>query len=166
MASTKPARPARASHPTTLDADAIRKMPPDDYMNEVQLGYFRRLLEERLRSMGYSGSITVPDPSEEQPIETGDRAFIEEERAIATSLIEHNAEQRAEIEIALRRIDDGSYGYCQETGDPIGIPRLLAYPAALYTVEIQERHERARRLGESPGRGGVATVADGNAPDS
>jgi len=147
------------------DADAIRAMPEGDYMNEIQLAFFRRLLEDRRAGLGYSASITVPDPSQEQPIESGDRALIEEERAIATSLIEHTAEQRAEIETALKRVEDGSYGYCMETGEPIGIPRLLAHPSALYTVEVQERHERARRLGELPGRSGVATVADSNAPE-
>jgi DnaK suppressor protein len=143
-----------------IDEATLRAMPPDDYMNEAQLEYFRVLLEERLRGLGYSRTVTVPDPSEEQPIESGDRAFLEEERAIATSIIEHNAEQRAEIEAALKRITDGTYGYCEETGEPIGIPRLLAYPAAVYTIEVQERHERARKLGEVPGRMGVATVPD------
>lgn len=148
----------------TIDAATVRAMPPDQYMNDVQLAYFRELLQERLRELGYTRSVTVPDPSEEQPIESGDRAFIEEERAIATSLIEHTVAQRREIEGALRRIDDGSYGYCHETGEPIGILRLLAYPAAVYTVEVQEQHERARRLGESPGRSGAATVAGVNEP--
>ena len=151
---------ARGDARTRLDEAAVRAMPPDDYMNEAQLDFFRALLEARLRDLGYSRSVIVPDPSEEQPIESGDRAFLEEERAIATSIIEHNAEQRAEIEAALKRIEDGSYGYCDETGDPIGLPRLLAYPSALYTVEVQERHERARKLGEVPGRMGVATVPD------
>ncbi len=143
-----------------IDEATLRAMPPEDYMNEAQLEYFRALLEKRLESLGYSRTVTVPDPSEEQPIESGDRANLEEERAIATSIIEHNAEQRAEVEAALKRIADGTYGYCEETGDPIGIPRLLAYPSAVYAIEVQERHERARKLGEVPGRMGVATVPD------
>jgi DnaK suppressor protein len=150
--------------PAVLDQAALRAMPPEDYMNEAQLAFFRGLLEARLRDLGYSRTAIVPDPSEEQPIESGDRAFLEEERAIATSIIEHNAEQRAEIDAALKRIDDGSYGYCDETGDPIGLPRLLAYPSAMYTVEVQERHERARKLGEVPGRMGVAAVSDNTEP--
>jgi DnaK suppressor protein len=145
---------------TAIDESALRAMPPEEYMNDAQRAYFRRLLEERLAGLGYSRAVTVPDPSEEQPIESGDRAFLEEERAIATSLIEHGAAQRAEIEAALRRIEDGSYGFCEETGEPIGLPRLLAYPAAVYTVEVQERHERSQRLGELPGRAGMATVPD------
>ena len=165
------ARTPRTSRSTTqraasLDAEAIRAMPDGDYMNAAQLAFFRGRLEERLRGLGYSGSLTVPDPSAEQPIESGDRALVEEERAIATSLSEHAAEQRAEIEAAMKRVDEGTYGYCLETGEAIGIPRLLAYPSALYTVEVQAQHERARRLGEAAGRSGIASVAGADTPES
>lgn len=158
MAATQPR--ARHQPPTRIDEAAVRAMSPEEYMNDAQRDFFRHLLQSRLASLGYTSALAVNEIFEEQPIESGDRAFIEEERAIATSLNEHTNAQRAEIDRALGRIEEGTYGYCEETGDPIGIARLLAYPAALYTVEVQERHERAQRLGESSVRSAAGAPAD------
>ena len=157
-ASTSATRDERSESPA-LDRAALLAMDTDDYMNDAQRAFFRARLTEMRGGLGYTTSVVLPDPSDENPIENGDRAFIEEERAIATSLLEHNAAQLAEIDAALKRIDEGSYGFCMETGEEIGLPRLLAYPTALYTVEVQERHERQSRLGDAR-NGGTGVAAE------
>ncbi|MDO4636173.1 MAG: RNA polymerase-binding protein DksA [Lautropia sp.] len=125
----------------------ILKMSEDEYMNEQQLVFFR----ERLRSMerdirNNAGETTehlretviVPDPA--------DRATIEEEHALELRTRDRERKLLKKIEQALRQIDSGDYGYCEETGDPIGIPRLLARPTATLSLEAQQRRELRQKL--------------------
>lgn len=125
----------------------ILKMSEDDYMNEQQLAFFR----ERLRGMerdirNNAGETTehlretviVPDPA--------DRATIEEEHALELRTRDRERKLLKKIEQALRQIDSGDYGYCEETGDPIGIPRLLARPTATLSLEAQQRRELRQKL--------------------
>lgn len=125
----------------------ILKMSEDEYMNEQQLAFFR----ERLRSMerdirNNAGETTehlretviVPDPA--------DRATIEEEHALELRTRDRERKLLKKIEQALRQIDSGDYGYCEETGDPIGIPRLLARPTATLSLEAQQRRELRQKL--------------------
>lgn len=126
-------------------------LPPDyhpsdseEFMNEQQLEYFRqKLLSWRaalLRESGETlaslseGGILEPDLADRASVET-DRAFELRTRDRARKLIN-------KIDMALERIQDGSYGYCEETGEPISLLRLEARPIATLSLEAQERHER------------------------
>ena len=113
------------------DQDLL-KAPEREYMSEAQLAFFRqRLLELR------ANEITT-DPS--------DRATLEEEYTLELRTRDRERKLLKKVEKSLRMIDGGSYGYCEETGEPIGIPRLLARPTATLSLEAQERRERVQKL--------------------
>ncbi|MDX2145626.1 MAG: RNA polymerase-binding protein DksA [Rhodospirillaceae bacterium] len=120
-------------------------------MNPRQLEYFRRKLlfwrtellkesEETLESL-QEGGLQEPD--------LADRASAEMERALELRTRDRARKLIAKIDAALHRIDDGSYGFCEETGEPIGLKRLEARPIATLSVEAQERHERMERTHRS-----------------
>lgn len=122
-------------------------MSADDYMNAAQLEFFReRLLalqaELRENSEETRSHLreTVATPDE------ADRATQEEEQVLEQRIRDRELKLLHKVEAALRRIDDGTYGYCEATGEPIGVGRLLARPTATLSLEEQERHERAERL--------------------
>ena len=130
-----------------LTEDAILKMSEDDYMNDVQLEFFRDRLRQMERDIrNHAGETTehlretviVPDPA--------DRATIEEEHALELRTRDRERKLLKKIEQALAQIDSGDYGYCEETGDPIGIPRLLARPTATLSLEAQQRRELRQKL--------------------
>lgn len=130
-----------------LTEDAILKMSEDDYMNDVQLEFFRdrlRQMERDIRNNAGETSehlretVIVPDPA--------DRATIEEEHALELRTRDRERKLLKKIEQALAQIDSGDYGYCEETGDPIGIPRLLARPTATLSLEAQQRRELRQKL--------------------
>jgi DnaK suppressor protein len=75
-----------------------------------------------------------------------DRASSESDRALELRTRDRQRKLISKIDEAIMRIDDGSYGYCEETGEPIGLPRLEARPTATLTIEAQERHERSERV--------------------
>lgn len=122
-------------------------MPVDSYMNDQQLAFFRvrldtqrsEILANAVESEGHlhDDSDTVADPA--------DRATLEEEHALELRVRDRERKLLKKIVAALGRIEDGSYGYCEETGEPIGLPRLLAKPQAEYCIEAQERHEVKER---------------------
>jgi DnaK suppressor protein len=122
-------------------------MPAKDYMNEDQLAFFRaRLLDLRRELLE-----NVRDTSEhlretEAASDPSDRATQEEEQAIELRTRDRERKLLKKIDEALQRIDDGSYGYCSETGEPIGIRRLLARPTATLSIEAQERRERMQKM--------------------
>ena len=120
-------------------------------MNPKQLEYFRRKLinwrgellkesEETLESL-QEGGLQEPD--------LADRASAEMERALELRTRDRARKLIAKIDAALQRIEDGSYGYCEETGEPITLKRLEARPIATLSVEAQERHERMERTHRS-----------------
>ena len=130
-----------------LTEDAILKMPEDDYMNDVQLEFFRDRLRQMERDIRNNAgettehlreTVIVPDPA--------DRATIEEEHALELRTRDRERKLLKKIEQALAQIDSGDYGYCEETGDPIGIPRLLARPTATLSLEAQQRREPRQKL--------------------
>ncbi|MSQ19586.1 MAG: RNA polymerase-binding protein DksA [Betaproteobacteria bacterium] len=130
-----------------LTSDALLKMPAADYMNASQMGFFRaRLMEMKRQLIENAGETSehlrdndvVPDPA--------DRATIEEEHALELRTRDRERKLMKKIDQALARIDDGSYGYCEETGDAIGLPRLLARPTATMSVEAQQRRELKQKL--------------------
>ena len=125
----------------------LLKMPESEYMNPAQLEFFRaRLLgmERDIRTNANETTehlretVIVPDPA--------DRATIEEEHALELRTRDRERKLLKKIKQSLDRIGAGEYGYCEETGDPIGIPRLLARPTATLSLEAQQRRELRQKL--------------------
>ena len=122
-------------------------MKEDDYMNEVQLAFFRQRLQdmekELLANAGETTehlreTVVVPDPA--------DRATIEEEHALELRTRDRERKLLKKVQQSLQKIDAGDYGWCEETGDPIGVPRLLARPTATLSLEAQQRRELKQRM--------------------
>jgi len=120
----------------------------EKFMNARQREYFRRKLvawkDEILRDAQETLSNLQEDNRHEPDI--ADRASTESERSIELRTRDRQRKLIAKIDAALRRIEDGSYGYCEETGDPISLKRLEARPIATLSIEAQERHERRERI--------------------
>ena len=130
-----------------LTAEEILKMPDDDYMNAQQLEFFRRRLtdlEKELRANADQTTVNlrettvVPDPA--------DRATIEEEHALELRTRDRERKLLKKVQAAIKRIDDGDYGYCEETGDPIGVARLMARPTATLSLEAQQRRDLKQKM--------------------
>jgi DnaK suppressor protein len=120
---------------------------PGHYLTMEQLASFRRKLmaqrEELVRNAGETGKNlregeVLTDPS--------DRATQEEEHAIELRTRDRERKLLRKVEDAIRRIDDGTYGYCEETGEPIGVERLTARPTATLSLDAQERREKLERV--------------------
>ena len=134
---------------------ARRALAPDytpsedeDYMNPAQQDYFRMLLLEWKRSIHASAGATLQS-LQDGPIrepDLNDRASSETDWGIELRTRDRQRKLIAKIDAALRRIDQGEYGYCEVTGDPIGLKRLIARPVATMTVEAQEAHERREKI--------------------
>ena len=128
--------------------EEIIAMPDDVYMNDVQLAFFRlklvQLKDEILSSAGQTtehlreDTVVVPDPA--------DRATIEEEHALELRTRDRERKLLKKIEQSIDRIDAGDYGYCDETGEPIGVGRLLARPTATLSLEAQQRRELKQKM--------------------
>ena len=126
----------------------ILAMPDTEYMNTVQMAYFRRKLtqlkQEILNSAGATtehlreDTVVVPDPA--------DRATIEEEHALELRTRDRERKLLKKIEQSIALIDAGDYGYCDETGEPIGVGRLLARPTATLSLEAQQRRELKQKM--------------------
>lgn len=123
--------------------------PSDDeiFMNERQKEYFRRKLiswkEEILRES--QETLLALQCESENHSDLADRASSETDRSIELRARDRQRKLIAKIDAALERLDAGTYGYCEETGEPIGVKRLDARPIATLSVEAQERHERRER---------------------
>ncbi len=130
----------------TCDAD-LHKMSEADYMNEAQLAYFKAKLEGMRDEILDNARETGEHLKENEVFaDPNDRATVEEENMLEQRVRDRERKLLKKITTALVRIEDGSYGYCLETGDPIGIPRLLARPTAELSIEAQEKHERLEKL--------------------
>ena len=135
-----------------MDSSVI--LPPDyvptqkeEYMNEMQLEYFRLKLLEWKKELLAQSSDTLDDLRQgglNQPDDV-DRASLETDKSIDLRTKDRARKLILKIDAALERIEDGSYGYCEETGEEIGIGRLMARPIATLCVEAQERHERMEK---------------------
>lgn len=130
-----------------LTTEEILQMSDDDYMDERQLAFFRNLLvqmENELRQNADQTTVNLrettvaPDPT--------DRATIEEEHALELRTRDRERKLLKKVEAAIRRIDEGEYGYCEETGDPIGVARLMARPTATLSLEAQQRRELKQKM--------------------
>ncbi|MCI5544098.1 MAG: RNA polymerase-binding protein DksA [Azospirillum sp.] len=129
-------------------------LPPDykpsadeEYMNDLQLEYFRRKLEDWKKSLLSQSEDTLEDLRQgglNQPDDI-DRASMETDKALDLRTKDRARKLIAKINEALKRIEDGEYGYCEETGEPIGVERLEARPVATLCLEAQERHERMEK---------------------
>lgn len=125
-------------------------VPSDDegYMNEQQLAYFQLLLLEWKRSIHSAAGQTLQSLAD-GPIreaDLNDRASSETDWGIELRTRDRQRKLVSKIDSALRRIVEGEYGYCEVTGDPIGLRRLIARPVATMTVEAQEAHERREKV--------------------
>lgn len=130
----------------TVDELTLLSMPESDYMNAEQLAFFRRCLEDQRDDLLNNFTRTTRHLREtESKPDPVDRATQEEEYAIELRTRDRERKLLHKIEIAIQRINRGEYGYSEETGEPIGLKRLLARPTATLTVEEQERHELLER---------------------
>jgi DnaK suppressor protein len=134
----------------TVLAEQIDYRPSDDepFMNERQLEYFKQKLldwkDDILRES--RGTVTHLQKETENHPDLADRATSETDRALELRTRDRQRKLISKIDEALRRIEDASYGYCEETGEPIGLARLEARPVATMSLEAQERHERRERV--------------------
>ncbi|WP_439496755.1 RNA polymerase-binding protein DksA [Bosea sp. (in: a-proteobacteria)] len=130
-----------------LDAD-YRPSDSEPFMNERQREYFRSKLaawKDEILKEAKETLVTLQSESENHP-DIADRASSETDRAIELRARDRQRKLIAKIEAAIARIDEGSYGYCEETGEPISLKRLEARPIATLSLEAQERHERNERV--------------------
>ena len=128
--------------------EGYRPTEDEPFMNERQREYFRRKLirwKHDILKEAQETLATLQSENENHP-DLADRASSETDRAIELRARDRQRKLIAKIDAALARIDDGSYGYCEETGDPISLKRLEARPIATLSLEAQERHERNERV--------------------
>lgn len=145
--------PKRANNWKTMPVDQltdqdVQAMPDSEYMSDLQLAYFRRKLSQLKADMLANAgettehlredTVVVPDPA--------DRATIEEEHALELRTRDRERKLLKKIEQAIVRIDSGDYGYCEETGEPIGVGRLMARPTASLSLEAQQRRELKQKM--------------------
>lgn len=120
--------------------------PEEDYMNEDQLAFFRELLVKLQDELINNASATTDHLQDhESASDPADRATQEEEYALELRTRDRERKLLSKIQSSLRSIDEGEYGYCRDTGEPIGLKRLLARPTATLSVEAQERRERLKK---------------------
>ena len=132
---------------TVID-EGYRPTDDEPFMNERQREYFRRKLirwKHDILKEAQETLATLQSENENHP-DLADRASSETDRAIELRARDRQRKLIAKIDAALARIEDGSYGYCEETGDPISLKRLEARPIATLSLEAQERHERNERV--------------------
>ena len=130
-----------------LTEEELLKAPEKDYMNEAQLAFFRKRLED-VRDQILRNADDTGEHLRENEITTdpSDRATLEEEYTLELRTRDRERKLLKKVEKSLRMIEDGSYGYCEETGEPIGVPRLIARPMTTLSIEAQERRERVQKL--------------------
>ncbi|WNJ92569.1 RNA polymerase-binding protein DksA [Bosea sp. 685] len=130
-----------------LEAD-YKPTDSEPFMNERQREYFRSKLlswKNEILKEAKETLVTLQSESENHP-DIADRASSETDRAIELRARDRQRKLIAKIESAIARIDEGSYGYCEDTGEPISLKRLEARPIATLSLEAQERHERNERV--------------------
>lgn len=159
LAAAKPAAPKKSEGPKSKMAARVKiadiVLPPgykpvedEPFMNDMHKAYFRKRLldwkDEILRQTRETLAILHEDST--QHADLADRATSETDRATELRTRDRQRKLISKIEAALGRIEDGSYGYCEDTGEPIGLKRLDARPIATLSVEAQERHERREKV--------------------
>ena len=130
-----------------LSEQELLEAPEKEYMNEAQLAFFRqRLLELRAQLLNNADDTGQHLRENEVTTDPSDRATLEEEYTLELRTRDRERKLLKKIEKSIKLIDDGSYGFCEETGEPIGVARLLARPTATLSIEAQERRERVQKL--------------------
>lgn len=130
-----------------LTVEELLRMPEADYMSERQLAFFKNRLESMAEELKNNANQTAEAMREHTVVaDITDRASIEEEHALELRKRDRERKLLMKVQAALRRIETGDYGWCEETGDPIGVARLLARPTATLSVEAQERREMRQKM--------------------
>jgi len=143
-----PRKKVATTNVTILPPDYDLKKDKDDFMNPVMAEYFRQKLirwrEELLRESTETIQVTLQGTELQKP-DLADRASAETDHALELRTRDRERKLISKINEALLRIEDGTYGYCEETGEPIAVARLDARPTATLSIEAQERHERLEK---------------------
>lgn len=146
---TDPQKKIESYHtPITVLPDGYKPSANEEFMNDKQREYFRRKLLEWQSELLNEANQTIANLSTESlhKPDQMDRAQIESNAALDLRTRDRERKLLQKIETALRRIEDGSYGYCEETDEPISLARLEARPIASMTIDAQERHEKMERV--------------------
>jgi DnaK suppressor protein len=147
MTKTNKSTPAANTEVQIISEEEIRAMGEKDYMNPAQMAFFKARLQQLekdlLKNAGETTehlreTVLVPDPA--------DRATIEEEHALELRTRDRERKLLKKVQQSIASIDAGDYGWCEETGEPIGIPRLIARPTATLSLEAQQRRELKQKL--------------------
>ncbi|MGF1545639.1 MAG: RNA polymerase-binding protein DksA [Parvularculaceae bacterium] len=133
---------------SATDLQEYRPTANEPFMNDRQKEYFRRKLLDWRSDILKASRGTLDQLQEEslQLPDIADRASTETDKALELRTRDRQRKLISKIDAALRRIDEGEYGYCEETGEPIGLGRLEARPIATLSLEAQERHERSEKV--------------------
>src|SRR5690606_19404349 len=130
-----------------LTEEELLAMPESDYMNESQLAFFRNRLKQLEQEIINNAGATTENLRETQFVpDPADRATIEEEHDLELRTRDRERKLLKKVQQSLDLIDSGEYGWCEETGEPIGLQRLLARPTATLSLEAQERREMRQKL--------------------
>ena len=129
-----------------LTEKQIRRAPTKDYMNEAQLEFFKNhLLELKRETISHIDEARQRLADANRETDELDRALTEEENRLRLRIADRESKLLPKIDEALKRIEEGEYGWCEETGEPIGIERLLLRPTATLCAEAKARQERLER---------------------
>ncbi|NLA88575.1 MAG: RNA polymerase-binding protein DksA [Alcaligenaceae bacterium] len=129
-----------------LTEEQLLAMPEDDYMNDLQLAFFKKRLRDLETEILDNANATTDNLRETQFVpDPADRATIEEEHALELRTRDRERKLLKKVQQSLASIDEGDYGWCEETGEAIGLPRLLARPTANLSLEAQERREKRQK---------------------
>jgi DnaK suppressor protein len=131
-----------------LTVDELLAMPDEEYMNDKQIDYFRAQLQKQKDDLLSNAGETTEHLREDTSIvpDPADRATIEEEHALELRTRDRERKLLKKIAQSLSRLDSGEYGFCDETGEPIGLQRLLARPTATLSLEAQQRRELKQKM--------------------
>ena len=129
-----------------LTEEQLLAMSEDDYMNDLQLAFFKKRLRDLETEILDNANATTDNLRETQFVpDPADRATIEEEHALELRTRDRERKLLKKVQQSLASIDEGDYGWCEETGEAIGLPRLLARPTANLSLEAQERREKRQK---------------------
>ncbi|ETF03088.1 molecular chaperone DnaK [Advenella kashmirensis W13003] len=145
------AKAAKKTDATTdaplLTEEQLLAMPESDYMNDEQLAFFRDRLKRLEDEIINNAGVTTENLRETQFVpDPADRATIEEEHALELRTRDRERKLLKKVQQSLAHIDSRDYGWCEETGEPIGLRRLLARPTATLSLEAQERREKRQKM--------------------
>ncbi len=138
----------KTKSPETLTDEEVKAMPDAEYMNDMQMAFFRHKLSILKQDIHNSAGATTEHLREDTVVvpDPADRATIEEEHALELRTRDRERKLLKKIEQSIARIDSGDYGYCDETGEPIGVGRLIARPTASLSLEAQQRRELKQKM--------------------